>query len=72
MIMSIYKARELRAMPKEELNDKLKQLEKELNKENSAIASSTKPENPGKIREIKRTIARILTIKREKEEVQQN
>jgi len=29
------------------------------------VASGTKPENPGKIREIRRTIARILTIEKE-------
>jgi len=29
------------------------------------VASGTKPENPGKIREIRRTIARIITINKE-------
>ena len=67
--MAIYKTKELRAMSKEELNEKLQQLEVELGKEKGAVASGTKPENPGKIREIRKTIARILIIQREKTEV---
>jgi len=67
--MAIYKTKELRAMSKEELKEKLKQLEVELRKEKGAVASGTKPENPGKIREIRKTIARILTIQRERTEV---
>jgi ribosomal protein L29 len=31
------------------------------------VASGTKPDNPGKIKEIKRTIARILTVLHERE-----
>ena len=67
--MAIYKTKELRAMAKEELNEKLQQLETELSKEKGAVASGTKPENPGKIKEVRKTIARIITIKKEKEEV---
>jgi len=69
IFMAIYKTREIRAMSKEELNEKLQQLEVELSKEKGAVASGTKPENPGKIREIRKTIARIITIQKEKEEV---
>ena len=67
--MAIYKTKELRAMAKEELNEKLQQLETELSKEKGAVASGTKPDNPGKIREVRKTIARIITIQKEKQEV---
>ena len=33
---------------------------------NSQIAIGTIPKSPGKVKEIKRTIAKILTVKREK------
>ena len=65
--MSILKAKQIREMSEQELDEKLTQLKTDLSKEDSAIASGTQPENPGKIREIKRTIARILTIKKERE-----
>ncbi len=68
--MAIYKAKELRAMTKEELNEKLQQLETELGREKGAVASGTKPENPGKIREMRKTIARILTIMKEKQKLE--
>lgn len=64
--MAIYRAKDLRGMSVEELNDKRMQLKIELSKERSAVASGTKPENPGKIREIRKTIARIETIKKER------
>ena len=67
IIMAIYKTKELRGMGKEEMNEKLQQLKIELSKEKGAIASGTKAENPGKVKEIRKTIARILTIKKEKE-----
>jgi len=53
-------------MGKAELKEKLEQLRAELRREKGAVASGTKAENPGRIKEIKRTIARILTILRER------
>ena len=67
IIMAIYKTKELRGMGKEEIDEKLQQLKTELSKEKGAVASGTKAENPGKIKEIRKTIARILTLKKEKE-----
>lgn len=58
------KTHEIREMSAEDLLDELDDLEKELIKE-KAIASSGSPENPGRIREIRRTIARIKTIMKE-------
>jgi len=63
--MSILKAAQIRQMGKKELEEQLGQLKTELRKEQSAIASGTRPENSGKIREMRRTIARILTIQSE-------
>lgn len=62
----IIRLKELRALGKEELNEKVQQLNAELRREKGASAASTKPENPGKIKEIKRTIARINTIRNER------
>ena len=42
------------------------ELKKELMKINSQIAIGTLPKSPGKLREMKSTIAKILTIKHEK------
>lgn len=66
LLMAIYRMKELRGMGNEELSEKMQQLKIELSREKGAIASSTKPENPGKIKEIKRTVARILTILNER------
>lgn len=65
--MSILRKKELRSLGNEELNEKLSQLRSELSVEKGSIASGTKPENSGRVKEIKRTIARILTILHERE-----
>ena len=69
------KAKELRVMNEFDLENKLTELKKELMKVNSQIAIGTIPKSPGKVKEAKRTIAKILTIKREKlakEEIKRN
>ena len=48
-----------------DMEEKLTELRKELMKFNSQIAVGTVPKNPGKIEDIKRTIAKILTISKE-------
>ena len=60
------KAKELKVLNELELESKTVELKKELMKLNSQIAIGTIPKNPGKVREIKKTIAKILTIKNEK------
>ena len=57
------KAKELKVLNEFELESKTVELKKELMKLNSQIAIGTIPKNPGKVREIKKTIAKILTIK---------
>ncbi|MEM5872268.1 MAG: 50S ribosomal protein L29 [Candidatus Aenigmatarchaeota archaeon] len=48
-------------MTKTDLINRLNELRLELAKEKGQIAIGGSPSNPGKIKEIKRTIARILT-----------
>ncbi|AEH06749.1 50S ribosomal protein L29 [Methanothermococcus okinawensis] len=64
--MAILKASDIREMNISEMNEKLAELKKELMKENANKATGGSPSNPGKIKEIKRTIARIYTIMNEK------
>lgn len=65
--MAIIRKNELVQMDEKSMNDKLNELKKELVKINAQISMGTMPENPGKIKEIRRTIARINTIKKMKE-----
>ena len=66
------KAKELKIMNELELDNKSAELKKELMKINSQIAIGTLPKSPGKIGEMKRTIARILTIKNSKQKSGEN
>lgn len=59
------KAKLLRGISKEQLNEKLKELRKELLKMNSQIAVGTAPESPGKVKQVKKEIARIITVMNE-------
>ena len=56
------KARDLRAMPKEEIIGKLNELKKELVKLNAQIAIGTTPKSPGQVKQTKKAIAKILTL----------
>ncbi len=58
----IIRKSELKSMDEKKLKEKLIDLRKELMKAKGKSASKAMPENPGKVREIKKTIARILTI----------
>lgn len=62
--MAIFKLKELRQMKPDERRRKLNELRAELLRLKAQKISGT-IENPGRIREIKRTIARILTIENE-------
>jgi large subunit ribosomal protein L29 len=59
--MAIIKKNELKDMKKEQIEEKLKELKREMIKINAQRSSKTLPENPGRVKEIKRTIARLLT-----------
>ena len=60
------KAKEIRSMNKEDLDVKLEELRKELIKVNAQISTGTTPKSPGQVKQIKKNIARILTILHEK------
>lgn len=57
--MVILRNKEIKEMNKEQLNSKMFELNRELIKYKSQVAMGTLPENPGRIRSIKKTIARI-------------
>ncbi len=59
--------KEFRNLPPEEIKNKIDELKKELMKEGVHISSGTTPPNPGKIRQVKKNIARLLTILKQKE-----
>jgi large subunit ribosomal protein L29 len=65
--MSILKTKQIREMRKSELDEKMKEMKLEMSKEMASNEIGANIKNPGKIREIRRTIARILTIRRESE-----
>lgn len=56
------KLKELRALSDADLKKRLQELRTELVREKGAAAAGTKLENPGGIKELKRNIARILTL----------
>ena len=60
--MAIKRMNELREMSNEELINLLNQLKKEIMSEKTLIVMGSPPKNPGKIKEMKRTIARIKFI----------
>ena len=60
------KSKELRLMNEIDLENKVLELKKELMKINSQIAIGTIPKNPDKVKNIKRTVAKIITIKNQK------
>ncbi|MFH0818024.1 MAG: 50S ribosomal protein L29 [Candidatus Micrarchaeota archaeon] len=65
--MAIVRVKEARELTPELLEKKIEELTVELNAEMGTVASGGKASNAGRIKEIRRTIARLLTIKREKE-----
>lgn len=60
--MVILRVKDARKLSRKELRNKLEELQKELMKLKSQVASGATPENPGKIKEIKKSIARIMLI----------
>jgi large subunit ribosomal protein L29 len=63
--MAILRVDEIRKMSREERLDELEQLNNELIKQRAIASAGGAPENPGRIGEIRRTIARIKTIQKE-------
>ncbi|HDN68095.1 50S ribosomal protein L29 [ANME-1 cluster archaeon ex4572_4] len=63
--MSIFRIDEIRKMSGKERREELESLETDLMRERGVIATGGAPDNPGRIREVKRAIARIKTVERE-------
>jgi large subunit ribosomal protein L29 len=61
------KIKEIRKLNDEDLEKRLNELRLELLKERGNIEMGGNVKNPGKIKVIRRSIARILTLKKEKE-----
>lgn len=63
--MTILTTEEIRDMTATERQAELEDLETELLNAVSAKAAGAQPENPGRIKELRRTVARIKTIQTE-------
>jgi large subunit ribosomal protein L29 len=63
--MAILRVNDIREKKIKARTASMSDLKRELSKLYSQKASGRVPENPGKIKEIKRTIARILTVNKE-------
>lgn len=59
--MAIITKEEMKGMNPEDINSKIEELKKELIKQNAQIATGTTPKSPGRVKEVKKTIARLLT-----------
>jgi large subunit ribosomal protein L29 len=66
--MSLIRNKEIREMSQEERESKLKELQNELMHERGVAAMGGAPPNPGKIRALRTSVARILTIIKEEGE----
>ncbi|MFB6173050.1 MAG: 50S ribosomal protein L29 [Halobacteriales archaeon] len=66
--MTIIYPEEVRDMTSQEREEELEQLRTELLNARAVKATGGAPENPGRIKELRRAIARIKTIQREEAE----
>lgn len=60
--MAILRSKDIMKLTQKEREEKVKELKKELMKLKSQVAMGNLPESPGKVRAIKRTLARIYTL----------
>ncbi|WP_440949122.1 50S ribosomal protein L29 [Methanosphaerula subterraneus] len=59
--MAIFRAREVAQLTDVELTEQMSKLQLELIKHNGKVSAGGATENPGHIKELKRTIARLMT-----------
>lgn len=59
--------KEFRNLSPEEIRNRINELKKEIMKSNTSISSGTAPPNPGRLRQAKKNIARLITILKQKE-----
>lgn len=62
--------KDLKEMPLSELGARKDEFKKELLKLNVQVATGANTANPGRLRQVKKNLARILTIMKEKEGLQ--
>ena len=67
--MAILRLNEIRDMSPEERMDELDKIRDELIRERALSSAGGAPDKPGRIGELRRTIARIKTIQREMKEI---
>ena len=65
--MSLLRSSEIRAMNDEELDKTIKDTKSDLMHEKGLASMGGAPPNPGKIKALRKIIARLLTIKHERE-----
>lgn len=63
--MPIIRMKDIRAMSPEDREKRIAELRTELMRLRTMVKAGGAPENPSQIREIRRTIARILTVENE-------
>ena len=63
--MAILRTREIRAMSSEKRKEKITELRTELARLRTMVKAGGSVDNPSRIRELRKTIARILTIETE-------
>ncbi len=64
--MAVLKSKDARKLSNVELDKRVSEIKLEVAKEKANIAIGAPVSSPGKMRDMKRTVARILTIKKEK------
>ncbi len=64
--MAILRLDEMRKMEEKDLNSKITELRIELAKEKANIRIGASVSSPGRLKQIKKTIARVETLKKEK------
>ncbi|MEF8878906.1 MAG: 50S ribosomal protein L29 [Candidatus Thermoplasmatota archaeon] len=64
------RTKEIRKLTPEERKEKLEELKNELMHERGVAAMGGSPPSPGKIRQLRRTVARLLTVMREEREIE--
>jgi large subunit ribosomal protein L29 len=58
---------QIREMPSEERDRRLDEMKTELSKLRTMISAGGSVENPGRVKELRKTIARLKTVMREEE-----
>ncbi len=64
--MAVIRTNDLRTLSEKELDKKLVEMRKEITSQRAKIAAGGTPDNPGKLAEMKKLVARIKTIAKEK------